>query len=49
MPSDTTKNDEELLRGIANSERLLDLSNQLLDSYNTRKKSLKEINTAEKL
>jgi hypothetical protein len=34
---------------IQNSERLLDLSNQLLDSFNQRKKLIKDINESEKL
>jgi len=34
---------------IQNSEKLLDLSNQLIDSINERKKTLKEINAVEQL
>ena len=35
--------------GITNSERLLDVSNQILNSYSERKKSLKEISAEERL
>jgi len=36
-------------RDVQNSERLLDLSNQIIDSFNERKKLLKGINTEEQL
>jgi hypothetical protein len=47
MANQTELND--INSGITNSERLLDISNQILNSYSERKKSLKEISAEERL
>ena len=45
----TKKELNDINEGITNSEGLLDISNQILNSYNERKKSLKEISAEERL
>lgn len=40
---------KDINEGITNSERLLDVSNKILDSYSERKKSIKEITASERL
>jgi hypothetical protein len=45
----TDKEINDINNGVSNSEKLLDLSNQLLNSYSERKKALKEITAEERL